>query len=122
MHQGVENEDQIRRSTWKEFVLQIFISVEGPNIFVIPALFKNVGIFVGIVASFIVGILYTNAIHSYVNSANEMSRRRNIPSNQQSLYQLPQIVFEEISCPRIGYYLKMYLKYEIIISWCLRLS
>lgn len=120
MAPDITYEEPIGRSTWKEFVLQIFISVEGPNIFVIPALFKKIGIFVGIVASILVGLFYTNSMHSYVNSANEMSRRRN--THQQCLYELPHMVFEEISCPRIGYYLKMYLKYEIIISWCLGLS
>ncbi|XP_065222489.1 proton-coupled amino acid transporter-like protein pathetic [Planococcus citri] len=120
MPQDIKNQEPIRRSTWKEFVFQIFISVEGPNIFVIPALFKQIGILVGIVASVVVGLFYTNAMHSYLKCANEMSRRRNVP--QQSLYKLPQMVFEEISCPRIGHYIKLYLKYEIIISWCLGLS
>lgn len=121
MMQGNTHLDGSSKSINKlEFFVQIFVSVEGPNIFILPTLFKDVGCFVGIVASLIVGFVYANAMHSYVKCADVISRKKN--TSKQSLYLLPQFVFEEISYPRVGHYLRIYLKYEIIVSGCFGLS
>ncbi|XP_065202129.1 proton-coupled amino acid transporter 3-like [Planococcus citri] len=106
--------------SWAEFVFQIFITIEGPAVFILPATFKNVGYLLGILGTVGIAIFYMYLMRILSWCDEYMQKKRKL--KQQSLYSLITNIFDEYKYPRVGSWLNFYLKYEIILSWTMGLS
>ncbi len=112
------------RMSWAECIFQLFFSIQGPAFFVLPGGFKDVGYLFGIVGSFGISFFYLYMIQTYLWCERKVRKRRNMADHEfMSLYSLVEFVFVDTEQQkRIGYWLNVYLKYEIILSWSFSLS
>lgn len=102
--------------------VQIFCLFQGTCFFLFPGYMKDVGMIPGIVLGYSITLTYLYLTHLYFWSERQL--KKHDPSIETiTLYTLVEQVFTRIGkLPRVGLYLKLYLKYEIILSWFLGLS
>lgn len=110
--------------TWGECIFQIFSSIQGPTIFILPSGLKKAGYLPGIVSVFAAGVFYLHMMQIYLWCEKELRKRRDIAEETHlSIYSMVDLIFVDFGkITRISRYLIVYLKCEIILSWSVSLS